>query len=700
MNLFGAWKKLLLFGLFGAAGCLAGWAIGEPYLAVAQWLAASAGAEQGPSLISSSPANPTEPPPLPTEFRERVERAGGHTTGDVQISLIWFNTNDLDLHCIDPRNVDICYKRKQSPSGGELDVDKNAGCNADRLTAEPVENIYWAKGTAPMGHYQVYVDYFQQCTLGPDETRYKVNVLHGNERKEFSGTITKAHTGPERKLIYEFKLAPLVEVLAPHEFQLHCGTLIRVPVAVRRSFYSGKLELEAENLPAGVSASPVEISAGKSEGVIELRASSTALAGTKAPIKLVAVSTETPDVHGSADLQMELLEPAFSPLAAMMIGIWTALLAVGLCLALVVGQNRYLGRPPLARGRVPLSLMITGAAIAGFLSGSVGQSLFAFLLSSGVGSLGFLVGWVLLGGLLGVGVSYFVPNLDRKKAMIAGLVGGLLGAAGYLIGSHAAEWLGRFAGAAMLGFCIGLMVAIVEAAFRRAWLEVRYGERETISVNLGPEPVKVGGDARACTIWARGAADVALRYFVRDGRVVCEDAPSRSEAIAGNGATRTLGTLTLIVHTGGGEAAPVRTRPSSNVLPRPTRAIPAAPATAAPVAAPPASPPVAKPLPAAKPPEASPRPAPAARPVVPPPPKPVPAATPPAPAASIPAPPRPPIGGKPPVPTAAPKAVSPRPLAPEVSAAKTTAPEACPTCGRKAPGRPGSRFCMVCEKSY
>ena len=59
---------------------------------------------------------------------------------------------------------------------------------------------------------------------------------------------------------------------------------------------------------------------------------------------------------------------------------------------------------------------------------------------------------------------------------------------------------------------------------------MRYGEREVITVNLGPEPVKVGGDAKACTVWARGAAPIALRYWVRDGKVHCEDVPTRREA--------------------------------------------------------------------------------------------------------------------------------------------------------------------------
>lgn len=778
MNLLAAWKKLLLFGFFGAVGCLAGCAVGEAYLAIASAATTDTGAGQGASLISKPVPPSAEAPLMNEDFRKRLEKAGAHT-GDIQISLIWFNTNDLDLHCVDPKGFEISWQNKLSPSGGELDVDRNAGCR--NPTVEPVENIYWPKDGAPMGRYQVYLDYFQQCPRGPDETSYQISVLHGGEREEFRDTITKGRTGTNKKLIYEFNLSPQVKVVAPPELQLTCGMAIHIPVAVSRSFYPGKLNLKAENLPEGVTAEPASIETGKNEGTIELKASNAAVVGKKVPFKIVATGAESPDVHGSADPQLEVIRPVFSLIGTIIIGIWTALLALGLCLALIIGQNRYLGRPLFARGRLPLAIMVIGAILAGFVSGSVGQSLFSLLLSIGVGSLGFLIGWILLGGLLGLGISYFVPNLDRKKAAIAGLVGGLLGAIGYLIWSNTADWLGRFAGSALLGFCIGLMVAIVEAAFRRIWLEVRYGERETIAVNLGPEPVKIGGDARACIVWARGAADVALRYFVRDGRVICEDATTRRESVVGNGDTRTVGTVTLIVHTGMGSTSiprplprpsmpsPIpssvpavaggvlgRTTPAvlpelrppppaakpvpvASTAPKPTSvarpaapgplpAAPTAPAPRPPVPAPPASakPPVPAsagppkpPVPKAgsvppKPPvpgtaaKTPPKPQQPSAPAMSPPPAPpklppLPTSRPPVPGTPAAAKPPLPAAPKPPVPPAASKPPAPppaAPAAPTAGSAKTKDPNACPTCGRITPGRPGARFCMMCDKAY
>jgi hypothetical protein len=335
-------------------------------------------------------------------------------------------------------------------------------------------------------------------------------------------------------------------------------------------------------------------------------------------------------------------------------------------------------------------VLLLGAAAAGFVSGSAGELVYAVLrgLHPWLGFLGRVLGWVLLGGLLGWGVSRFIPNLDGTKAALAGLSGGLLGSLAFLLLSELAQLAGRFGGAALLGFCIGLMVAVVEAAFRRAWLEVRYGEREVITVNLGPEPVKVGGDARACTVWARGAPDVALRYFVRDGQVVCTDVPARHEATVANGDARTVGNVTVVVRTSGAPA-PARSAPAPLPTPAPlakpqAASTPVMPTAPAKPQAPPADYDDGLPMPMSPPPPARP----AAAPIFElddAPPKP--AATKP-----LPAPPAP----KPPVPAVA---KPPAPSAP-ASAPKAGDPDACPSCGRKVPGRPGARYCMVCDRTY
>jgi hypothetical protein len=269
------------------------------------------------------------------------------------------------------------------------------------------------------------------------------------------------------------------------------------------------------------------------------------------------------------------------------ISIWTAAIAAAISLALGIGQFLSLNRKPSPGA---IALVLAGGAVAGLVGGAVGQGLFA--LASGSSVLGVIlrvVGWSALGGLAGSGLAFVVPNLRKAHGLVGGLLGGGLGAVGYLIASGIGlgDTLGRLAGALILGFFIGLMVALVEAALRRAWLEVRFGGGETITVNLGPEPVKVGGDGKQCAVWARGADPVALRYWVREGKVVCDESGSGEQTV-GNGDRRTAGSVEVVVRMASG--GPVTERPRSEA---PPRAKPAA----EPVPPKPMSAPVAKPAP-------------------------------------------------------------------------------------------------------
>lgn len=353
------------------------------------------------------------------------------------------------------------------------------------------------------------------------------------------------------------------------------------------------------------------------------------------------------------------------------IGLWTGAIAGLVCLALLVGQNQYLrGRWPSA-GAVLAGLV--GGLIVGLVGGAAGQGLFMLAPESTVlGSVFRILGWTLLGALAGAGLSLFIPNLRWTHGLLGGAIGGALGAIGFLVvSSVTGDLLGRLIGGLILGLSIGLMVAIVEAAFRQAWLEVRYGNRETITVNLGPEPVKVGGDAQACTVWARGAEPIALRYFIRNGQILCEDVSSRTTETVGTGDSRSVGNVTVTVHTGTSSAPVVQPPlPRATVSTRPLAPSPSPSRSTE-------TPPLLD-LDPIEPPSA-----PRSNPVPPP--------RPPVPSSNTPAPPRPA------------SAASPRPASPPSSptpSAKPRDPEACPVCGRKNPGRPGNRYCMMCDQLY
>jgi uncharacterized protein YfaP (DUF2135 family) len=146
------------------------------------------------------------PPTMPTAIPTRTliptlatptEQTLG--TGDVQVTLRWVGKNDLDLHVIDPAGEEIYYQYRSSQSGGNLDVDSNAGCSTN-VTEQSVENIFWPLGDAPTGTYQISVVYYQQC-IEQASTSFTVQVLVDGQVKEFAGQVDAQN---DKKSVYEF----------------------------------------------------------------------------------------------------------------------------------------------------------------------------------------------------------------------------------------------------------------------------------------------------------------------------------------------------------------------------------------------------------------------------------------------------------------------------------------------------------------
>jgi hypothetical protein len=116
------------------------------------------------SSVSAPAINPPSPPTpnrsrfVVDDLREldsRLDRESAKT-GDVQISLMWSNRNDVDLHVMTPSGEFINFAHRRSECRGTLDVDMNAERHSDK----PVENIFWPTGQAPHGVYKVYVNLY------------------------------------------------------------------------------------------------------------------------------------------------------------------------------------------------------------------------------------------------------------------------------------------------------------------------------------------------------------------------------------------------------------------------------------------------------------------------------------------------------------------------------------------------------------
>lgn len=113
-------------------------------------------------------------------------------TGEIQTNVTWDTKADVDLHLIDPSGKEIYYASRKSPTGGELDLDSNAGCSTDGPRAE---NIFWADGlVVPHGEYILRVDYWSSC--GAAKTNYTVTInLRGLPPKIFTGTLEGTGSG-------------------------------------------------------------------------------------------------------------------------------------------------------------------------------------------------------------------------------------------------------------------------------------------------------------------------------------------------------------------------------------------------------------------------------------------------------------------------------------------------------------------------
>lgn len=313
-------------------------------------------------------------PEIVRRLRER-----GAQFGDPQLSLMWSNINDLDLHCIEPTGVHIWYRNRRSEqTGGELDVDANA--DPTTRTNRPVENIYWPPGNAPQGVYEVYVHHFANHGA-PDPTPYTLRIVANGRVREFQGSL-------------------------------------------RPGEQSQRVRFD----PAQV----------QGWGVLQ----------------------------GSSHGWLALL---------VMMG-WGALLGLGLALALRLPQ-RWFGVDARHFGVGQVLGGLAGSAILGAVSGLLGQLIF-YPLSALSEPFARYVGLFVLGGVLGYGLHHFVPNLPLNPARLAGAIGGLLGAYGFLW--SLAQWsdgAGRLIAAALLGLAIGLMITIQQV--RTALVRVQSGGQIT-----------------------------------------------------------------------------------------------------------------------------------------------------------------------------------------------------------------------------
>ncbi|MDR3334181.1 MAG: VWA domain-containing protein [Treponema sp.] len=133
-----------------------------------------------------------------TELSARLAKAQAHS-GDIGISLIWYNRNDLDLHVVNPLGEELYYDKKKDSTGGILDVDRNVTGE----TTKPVENVFWYRGTP--GQYRVYVQNYDYHESARTPIPFEVRIKNGKEYLDFEGTVSGSGSGSNTEVCtFEF----------------------------------------------------------------------------------------------------------------------------------------------------------------------------------------------------------------------------------------------------------------------------------------------------------------------------------------------------------------------------------------------------------------------------------------------------------------------------------------------------------------
>lgn len=124
--------------------------------------------------------------PSPTRVIQESATPTTLGTGDIQVTLRWATSDDLDLAVTDPSNQTVAFFNPNIASGGQLDVDANAGCGTS--TATPIENIFWPPSAAPQGQYSIEVNLFTRCS-GAGAIPFTLTLLVQGTTQTLNGSV-------------------------------------------------------------------------------------------------------------------------------------------------------------------------------------------------------------------------------------------------------------------------------------------------------------------------------------------------------------------------------------------------------------------------------------------------------------------------------------------------------------------------------
>ena len=132
-----------------------------------------------PAGVIADTNDPDELRPGESDLDEALASAGAGS-GEITVSLIWYNSDDVDLHILTPSGTELYYGNRYVDTGS-LDVDANAEVMMDM----PVENIFFEN--PPAGTYEVWIEDFTDRNDG--YTSYLVRITVGDQSRIYEGHI-------------------------------------------------------------------------------------------------------------------------------------------------------------------------------------------------------------------------------------------------------------------------------------------------------------------------------------------------------------------------------------------------------------------------------------------------------------------------------------------------------------------------------
>jgi hypothetical protein len=204
--------------------------------------------------------------------------------------------------------------------------------------------------------------------------------------------------------------------------------------------------------------------------------------------------------------------------------------------------------------RVPglLKSMLLGTLI-GAASGVLGQTLFFGLDALGTpDALGKIISWVVVGAGLGFAMTFVIPNISKLNALLCASAGGFVGCVAFMLivgGMRFSDFGGRVVGALLIGFSVGIAVAMAEVIAREAYLIVHWAKNEKSTVNIGGAPVLVGTSVESTVRISpkTGYPGAVATFKVVGGKPTLINHMSHTTHVLKDGNKLTLGTVVIEV---------------------------------------------------------------------------------------------------------------------------------------------------------